>query len=80
MYEHRCLGKTKKLYTYSGKYDDKLQLKAIIEASMVSNTERFTDNSPMSPGPPIIVKNCSARKLLRLFTEVLYVKKLLSNR
>ena len=75
MYEHRCLGKTKKLYTYSGKYDDKLQLKAIIEASMVSTPEIFTDNSPMSPGPPMIVKIFSARKSLCLFTEVLDVKK-----
>ena len=41
---------------------------------MVSTPERFTYNSPMSSGPPNIVKNCSARKQLRLFTEVLYVK------
>ena len=42
---------------------------------MFSAFEKFTDNSPMSPGPPIIVKKCSARKSLRLFTEVLDVKK-----
>ena len=41
---------------------------------MVSNTERFTDNIPISPEPPMIVKKCSARKSLRLFTEVLDVK------
>ena len=29
----------------------------------------------MSPVPPMIVKNCSARKSLRLSTEVWYVKK-----
>ena len=40
---------------------------------MVSTTERFTDNSTMSPGPPTIVKNFSVRKSLRLFTEVLDV-------
>ena len=42
---------------------------------MVSTSKRFTDNSPMSPGPPMIVKKCSARKLIRPFTEVLDVKK-----
>ena len=42
---------------------------------MVSTTEIFSDNSPMSPGPPMIVKECSARKSLSLITEVLYVKK-----
>ena len=65
----------KKLYTSAVKYDDQLQFKAIIEASMVSNPERFTDNSPISPGPPMMIKNYSARKSLRLLTEVLDVKK-----
>ena len=41
---------------------------------MVSTTDRFTDKSPMSTGPPMIVKNHSARKPLRLFTEVFYFK------
>ena len=36
---------------------------------MVSTTDRFTDNSTMSPGPPMMVKKCSARKPLRLFTK-----------
>ena len=42
---------------------------------MVSTPERFTDNIPMSPGPSVTVKNPSARTPLRLFTELLYVKK-----
>ena len=42
---------------------------------MVSNNERFTDNSTMSTGISVAVKNTSARKSLCLFTEVLYVKK-----
>ena len=41
---------------------------------MVSNPHRSTDKSPMSPGPPMIVKNYSAIKLLRLFNKVLDVK------
>ena len=41
---------------------------------MVSTPEIFIDNSTMSPGPTIIVKNCSARKSLRLFIEMLGVK------
>ena len=75
MYERICLENIKKLYTSSGKCDDQLQFKEIIQAPMVSTTERFTDNSPMSPGPPMIVKKRSARKSIRLFTEVLDVKK-----
>ena len=42
---------------------------------MVSTTERFTYNSIISPGPPMIIKKCSARKSLRLFTAVLDLKK-----
>ena len=41
---------------------------------MVSTSGRFTDNIPMSPGPPMIFKKISARKSLRLFTEVLDIK------
>ena len=74
MYKHRCLENINKLYTSTGKYDDQLQFKSILEASMFSTPERFTDNSPMSPRPPMIVKKCIARKSLRLFTEVLDVK------
>ena len=68
-------GKTKKLYTSAGKCNDQLQFKEILKALMVSTPDKFIDNSPMSPGPPMIVKNYSARKSLRLFTEFLDVKK-----
>ena len=74
MHEHICLENIKKLYTSAGKCDGKLQFKSIIESPMVSTTDIFTDNSSMSSGPPMIVKNCSARKPLHLFTEVLDVK------
>ena len=55
-------GKHKKLYTSAGKCDDQLQFKAIIEVSMVSTPETFTDNITMSPIPPMIFKKFSARK------------------
>ena len=42
---------------------------------MVSKPEIFRNNSPMSPGPSIIVKKCSVRNSLCIFTEVLDVKK-----
>ena len=32
IYKHGCLEDTKKLYTSSGKWDDKMQFKAILEA------------------------------------------------
>ena len=42
---------------------------------MVSTPKRFTYNSPIPIGTSMIVKKCSAIKSLRLFTEVLDVKK-----
>ena len=74
MYEYRCLDNIKKLYTPADKCDDQIQFKLILEASMVSTPDIFTNDSPMSPGPPMIVKKCSAIKPLRLFTEVLVFK------
>ena len=71
MYKHKCLANINKLYTPPGKYNYQLQFKTITEASMVLTPEIFTYNSPMSPGPPMIVKKFSARKLFRIFTEVL---------
>ena len=44
-------GKIKKLYKSAGKYNYQQQYKAIIEAEMVSNTERGTGNIPMSLAP-----------------------------
>ena len=42
---------------------------------MVSTTERLTDNSPISPGSSVTVIKPMVRKSIRLFTEVLDVKK-----
>ena len=64
-------GKINKLYTSAVKCDDQQQYKAILEASIVSTTGIFTDNSPISPGPSVTVINPSARKSLCLFNEVL---------
>ena len=50
-YEHIFMQKIKNLYKYSSKCDYQQKYKAIIEESMVSTPEGFTDNSPMSPGP-----------------------------
>ena len=38
------------MYKYAGKCDEQNQYKAILEASMVSTTKGFTDNSPMDSG------------------------------
>ena len=51
MHKHICLEKIKKLYKSAGKYNYQQQYKAIIEAEMVSNTERGTGNIPMSLAP-----------------------------
>ena len=75
MYEHRCLENINKLYKYSEKCDHQHQYKAILEETMVSTPEIFTENSPMSPGPYMTVKNPSARKSLRLFNEYFSFKK-----
>ena len=42
---------------------------------MFSNTYRLTDNRPRSTMKPTPVNKPSARKSLRLFTNILYVKK-----
>ena len=64
----------KKIYQHAGKYDDKQDLKDILEADILSTTEGFIDNNPniyMSSSP---VKKPSARKSLCLFTKILDVK------
>ena len=75
IYEHKCLENIKKLYKHAGKFDDHKQLKVIIEAAMVSSTEVFTDNSPISPRKSTPVNKPSDRKSLCIFTNVLEVKK-----
>ena len=41
---------------------------------MVSNTEVFTENSPMSPSQYVAVRNTSAIKPLRQFLDTLEIK------
>ena len=55
MYEHRYLENIQKLYKYAGKCDDQHKYNSIIEAAMVSTTEIFTDNSPISYVPYVTV-------------------------
>ena len=75
MYEHGCLENIKKLYTSTGKCDDKQQYKTIIKSSMVSTPEISTYNSTISPGPSMTFRNPNTMKSLLIFTEVFYVKK-----
>ena len=74
LFEHRSLQNIRKLCKNSGKFGDQLQLKDIIEAAMVSTTEAFNDNSPISPMTPTTVNKSSARKSLCIFTNILDVK------
>ena len=74
LYKHICLEIIKRIYTYDGKCDYQHQYKQIIESTMVYNPEVFTDNSPMSYGPSVPVKQPSAMKSLRQFPEKSDVK------
>ena len=60
LYEHKCLENTNKVYKHAGKFDDQKQFKDILEASMVSTPERFTDDSPISPMTSTTVNKPSA--------------------
>ena len=75
IYEHKCLENIKKWYKKAGKCEDQQKFKDILEAAMVSTTEVFTNNSPISPMTSTPVKKQSARKSLCLFTNILEVKK-----
>ena len=77
--EPKCLENIKKLYKQAGKCDDQQQLKDILEAAMVSTPEGFTDNIPISPMTSTPVKKPSARKSLCMFTNILEVKKPITN-
>ena len=77
LYEHRCMVNINKSYKSSGTCDDKQQYKSILEAFMVSIPEEITNNSPLSPGPYLTVKNTSVSKSLCRFSENLDVKKIL---
>ena len=73
--KHRSLENIKKLYTSSHKCDNQQEYKYVLEAATVSTPERFTDNSPVSPGNFLTFRKPSKIKSLRLFTEFLYAKK-----
>ena len=75
LYEHICLVNINIIYKSARKCDYQQHYKTIIEAAMVPTPEVFSENSPMSPGPLSTVKKPSARKSLRRFTELLYIKK-----
>ena len=64
----------KKMYQNAGKCDDQQNLKDIIDTSILSTPEGFTDNNPNvhMTSPPF--KKPSARKSLCLFTDILNVK------
>ena len=74
LYELRCLENINKLFKNSGKRDYKKKHRKILEATMVSTPEGFTDNSKMTPNPYVSKKNPSAIKSLRQFSETLDVK------
>ena len=67
MYERIYLENINKLYKTAGKFHDKQQYKAVIEAWMVSTPEVFTNNSTILPSQYLTVKNPSAIKSLRQF-------------
>ena len=69
-YEKKCLINIKILYKQSGKCDNQQQFKDIFEAAMVSTSERFTNNSPISPMTSIPFNKISARKSLCMFTNI----------
>ena len=66
LYEHRYLGKIKKLYKSAGKCDNQQKYTYIIESAIVYTPEGLTGNSPMPPGPYIYVKN----KLNKISPEI----------
>ena len=68
------MNNTKKIYQHAGKCDYQQNLKDIIEAVLLSNPERFTDNIPNVHMKLSPVKKPSASKSLCLFTKILDVK------
>ena len=72
-FENRCMNNIKKIYQHVGKCDDQQNLKDIIDAAILSTPEGVTDTSPNVHMSSKQVKKPSARKSLRLFTNVLEV-------
>ena len=77
IYEHKCLQNIKKLYKQAGKCDYRQEFKNNLEHAMVSASYGFTDNSKVSPMKSASVKKTRARKSLCMFTNIVYVKKIL---
>ena len=73
-FEHRFMNNIKKMYQHVGKCDDQQNFKDIIDADIVSTPEGVTDNIPNAPIISTPFKKPSARKSLRIFTNILYVK------
>ena len=64
----------KKIYQHASKCDNQQNLKDIIDAATVSTPQGVTYNSPNAPMTSTPVNKPSARKSLRLFTNILDVK------
>ena len=62
LFEHKFLQNIKKLYKHASKCDVQQQFKYILEATMVSTPEGFTNNSPRYLMTPTPVNKPSARK------------------
>ena len=73
-FEHRCMNNIKNIFQHAGKCYDQQNLKDIIDAAILSTPEGVTDNSPNVHMKSKPVKKPSARKSLRLFTNILEVK------
>ena len=74
LHEHKFLENIKNVYKQARECYDQKQFKDIPESAMVSTTEGFTDDSPISPMTSTSVKKPRARKPLCLFTNILDVK------
>ena len=75
IYEHKCLETIKKVNIQAGKCGDQHQFKYILEYSMVSTPELFTDDSPISPMTSTPVNKPCPKTSLCLSTKILDVKK-----
>ena len=74
MYEHRYLKNNKTLCISAGKCDDQQQYKATLEASMVSTPAHLYENSPISSGPSVSIKQPRVRKSICQFSKMFVVQ------
>ena len=73
-FEHKFLNNMKNIYQHAGKCADP-QKNDILGDTMVSTPEEITYYSPILPMNQTKIKKTSARKSLRLFTNIFGVKK-----